>query len=281
MGNLRAVVTVAAIVFAAGCGDDGATIDAPIVIIDAAIDAPPDAYVPDAPNYDFTCLNNAAPTTATATIQLSGTAQQVVVQGTMPSVELAANVTIQACRVNAGGTCTGQNNLGTVGPTGVDGVFMTAAISTGTPPVPLDGYLVATKATYRTTRVYPASPLTMNQPGVPVLLLGTATIAMAAQFNLITHTAGNAIIATVVTDCSMPPQPIPGATVAVTQNGQPVGNTQDASLLDPMGAGTFITFDVPPGDTTVAASYNGMTFRTHVVGTAADGTSATQIRPGF
>jgi hypothetical protein len=282
MGNLRAAVTVALIAFTAACGDDAATPDAPIVIVDAAIDAPPDAYVPDAPNYDLTCITNTTPpATASATIQLSGTAQEVVLQGTTPSVQPAAGVTIQACKVNTAGNCTGQNNLGTVGPTTANGAFMTAAIANAA-MTPLDGYLVATKTNFRTTRVYPAAPLTMDQAGVPVLLLGNQTIALAVGAGFITHSAGNAIVGVLVTDCSTPPQPIAGATVTVTQAGQPVGNTQDASLLDPMGAGAFITFDVPPGiETTVAASYNGMTFRSHVVDTTADGTTTTQVRPGF
>lgn len=38
---------------------------------------------------------------------------------------------------------------------------------------------------------------------------------------------------------------------------------------------------VPPGDTTVNATYNGMTFRAHVVASVADQITTTQVKPGF
>lgn len=281
MGNLRAVVTIAAIAFSAACGDDGsATPDAPIKLIDAAIDAPPDAYVPDAPNYDFTCLNNAAPTTASATIQLSGIAQEVFFNGTSPGIRGAAMVTIQACK----GNCTGQNNLGTTGPTPAGptppaGTYMTAAATTG--GTPLDGYLIATKTGNRTTYVYPASPLTMNQAGVPVIMLTNQIVSAIAAFG-INQTAGNSMFAILVTDCAATPVGIGGATVTVTQNGTVVGDAPfDASSVDPQGEGAWFITNVPPGLTTVSATYNGMTFRSHIVNAVADTTTTTQVKPGF
>jgi hypothetical protein len=173
----------------------------------------------------------------------------------------------------------GANDLGTMGPTSASGAFMTDPITTGGSP--LDGYMIATKTGNRPTYVYPASPLVMDQPNIPVIMFSTDLIATGVLVGLIEHTSGNAIIATLVTDCSSPPLAISGAVVAVTQNGVPVGNTQDAGALDPQGEGAFITFDVPPGPTLISATYNGMTFRAHSVGTTGDATTATQIKPGY
>jgi len=275
MGNLRALVTIAAIAFTAACGDDAATPDAPIVIVDAAIDAPPDAYVPDAPNYDLTCYQNAAPTTATATITLAGTAQEVFINGMAPGIRNAAGVSIQSCK----GNCNGPNDLGTVGPTPVAGTFTTAPATTG--GTPLDGYLIATKTGNRTTYVYPASPLTMNQAGVPVIMLTNAIVNALAIFG-INQAPGNSMLAVLVTDCATPPVGIGGAIVTVTQAGTPVGDAPfDASSFDPQGTGAWFITNVPPGDSTVSATYNGMTFRPHVVGAVAGTTTTTQVKPGY
>lgn len=277
MGNLRAVVTIATIAFAAACSGDGSAKPDAAVIVDAPPDAPPDAYVPDAPSYDLSCYQNVAPTTATATIQLSGTVQEAYLNGQNPALRNSMGVSIQACKGT--GACTGQNNLGTTGPTPAAGTFTTAAATTG--GTPLDGYLIATKTGNRTTYVYPASPLTMNQGGVPVIML-TNTLVAALAFVGINQAVGNSMLAILVTDCATPPVGIAGATVAVTQNGAPVGDAPfDASSFDPQGQGAWFITNVPPGATTVTATYNGMTFRSHVVGATADTTTTTQVKPGF
>lgn len=277
MGNLRALVTIAAIAFTAACGDDGsAAIDAPIVIADAAIDAPPDSYVPDAPNYNFGCYQNTAPATVAATVSLSGTAREVIVQGMAPAVVPASGVQIDACK----GNCAGGNRLDRQ-TTSTTGTFTTAAITTGSPAAAIDGYLLATKTGIRTTYVYPHAPLVADQPGIPVFMLSNSVISALPLLG-INQAAGNSLVGILVTDCSNPPMPIPGAIVAAKQNGIAVGDPpQDIGALDPMGEGAFIVFNVPPGDTEVSATYNGMTFRAHTVGAVAGTTTMTQVRPGF
>ncbi len=278
MGNLRAVATIASIAFIAACGDDGgsASIDAP-KIVDApkVIDAPPDAYVPDAPSYDFSCLNNAAPTTATATVTISGTAQEV---STSFALQPSAGVSIQACK---GSPCTGQNNIGTTGPTTTNGAYTSSVATTG--GLPLDGYLVATKAAYRTNRIYPASPLTKNEAGVPVLMLSEAQIPLLGMLpGATTQMTGKSMFAVLLTDCATPPTAIPGATLVVQQNGATVGDAPyDLGTFSAMAEGLFLVTNVPAGDTTVSATYNGMTFRAHVVGAIADQITTTQVKPGF
>jgi hypothetical protein len=262
MGNLRAVVTVASISFAAACGDDGGS------------------STIDAPNYDFSCYQNAAPTTATATVQISGTAQEVMLSAGGGSLIPSGNVTIQACK----GNCNGPNDLGTSPATmgtGVSaGMYVSMAATTG--GVPLEGYLIATKPLFRTNRVYPASPLTKNEAGVPVLMLSESQLTQLNSFGVINNDPGNAMLAVLATDCAVPPLPIDGAVVTVTQNGSMAGEAPFAAgTLAPQAAGLFLIGNVPPGDTTVSASYNGMTFRAHVVGAVADQITTTQVKPGF
>jgi hypothetical protein len=279
MGNLRQVLSIALISLAA-CGDDGGSgpVDARIII-----DAAPDVFVPDAPpdapNYDFTCLNNAAPTTAANTVTLSGIASEI-------TLDLAANppvaidpsgmASVQACKNN----CTGQDNLGTVQSANTTGDFMTAALPTG--GAPLDGYLVASKTGFQNTRVYPHAPVTADLAGVPVLLMSTQIYGSLGLAG-ITQTQGNAIVATLVTDCAN--TPIGAAEVHVTRNGVELGDTQSAGSFSPQGEGAFLTFDVPPdtnaANTIVSATYMGMTLRTHTVRTAADTLTATQVKPGY
>ncbi len=278
MGNLRAVLSVALLSLAA-CGDDGGSAkpDAPIIQLDAAIDMAPDTPpLPDAPSYDFSCLNNAAPTTANANVTISGTTQEVAVQGTMPAINANANVTVKACK----GNCTGPNNLGTVMSDG-QGVFTTAQLATG--GVPLDGYLDTTKTGDRRTLVYPPSPLTMNQGGVPVLMFDNAAFALFNQFLLEPdqNDATNGVVGIIVTDCMNMPITT-GATVAAKQNGTAVGDPPlDLGSLAAQGAGTYLITNVPAGDTEVSATVSGMTFRAHVVGVIAGTTVTTGVRPGF
>jgi hypothetical protein len=89
-----------------------------------------------------------------------------------------------------------------------------------------------------------------------------------------------------ITDCAAIPVPIPGATLSVQQAGANVGDAPfDVGGLDPMGEGLFLVTNVPASAngiaTTVSATYNGMTFRAHVVASVADQITTTQVKPGF
>lgn len=278
MGNLRSFVSVALVSLAA-CGDDGGSqpVDA-LVIIDAA----PDAFVPDAPpdapNYDFTCLNNTQPAAA-ANVTLSGTVQEINLDfaaNPPVSIDPSANASVQACRDN----CTGQDNLGTVTSAMTTGAFATAALPTG--GTALDGYLVATKTGFQTTRVYPHAPVTADIADVPVLLMSSQVYGSLGLAS-IDHDTGNAIVATLVTDCAG--TPIGAAEVTVTRGGVELGNTQSAGGFSAQGEGAFLTFNVPPdttaADTLVSATYMGMTLRAHTVRTVADTLTATQVKPGY
>lgn len=272
MGNLRTVMSIGLLSLAA-CGSDGADKpDAPKAI-DAAVDAIPDSPPIDGTSYDLSCLNNQAPTTIAATVTISGTAQEVVIQGGAPAIVANAGVSIKACK----GDCVGPNDLGTTTSALTTGAYTTGALTTA--GVALDGYLDATKTGDRRTLVFPPSPLAQSQTGVPLLMFSTAAFG-ALSIAGITQAPTKGMLGVVVTDCMN--MPITGAVVTVTQNGMPAGDAPfDIGALAAQAAGTWLVPNVPVGDTTVTAKYNNMNFRAHVVSSVAGATTTTGVRPGF
>lgn len=277
MGNLRTVMSAALLSFAACSGDGAAKPDAPLIHLDAAIDAIPDAPPPiDAPNYDFTCLNNTAPTNIAATVTISGTAQEIYLNGTSPGIRANGDVAVKACK----GDCMNANNLGTTASTVGTGAYSTASLTTGGTAV--DGYLDATKVGDRRTLVYPPSPVAQSQNNVPILQFSTAAFNALNAIGLISQNdQNNGMIGIVVTDCMN--TPIDGAAVTAKQGGNAAGDAplDLGPLSQGMAPGTWLITNVPPGDTTVSASYLGMTLRAHVVKSVLAATTTTGIRPGF
>lgn len=275
MGNFRTVMSIGLLSLAA-CGDDGGSgqPDAPKAI-DAAVDAVPDAPA-DASLYDLSCLGNAAPTTIAPTVTISGTAQEVVIQGVTPAIIANPGVSIKACK----GDCIGGNSLGTTTSSnvaGMIGTYSTVALTTG--GVALEGYLDATKTGDRRTLVYPPSPLAQSQPGAPILMFSTAAVSALATVG-INQDAAKGMLGIVVTDCAN--MPVTGAVVTVTQAGANVGDAPfDIGALAAQGAGTWLVTNVPVGDTTVTAKYGTAMFRAHVVSSVAGATTTTGVRPGF
>lgn len=267
--KLRACLFLALV----ACGGDGGskTPDA-AVQADAAveIDATPDA-APDAPvqQYDFSCMGNAAPTTAPTTMTLSGTAQNFNTQTF--SAEPVAGATVRTRTANeepiAGATTT----------TDAQGNFSVTVANQG--GMPVDGYLEATKEGSRTVRLYPAGPIHQSLSMIPILLLTNVSFAAVQQFAGKPQSAANGTVGLAVLDCAN--MPIEGATISVKQNNveyADAAHTYDASALQP---GAFLVFDVPPGDVEVNATYNGMPLRAHMVRTAATTTTTTYVRPGY
>lgn len=273
MGNLRAVLSVALLSLAA-CGGGGSDKpDAPLIHVDAAIDAIPDSPPPpDAPSYDFSCLNNTPPTNIATTVAVSGTAQEVVIVNMAPSIQPNGGVAIKACK----GNCAGPNDLGTTTSTQGTGAYSTAALTTG--GTALDGYLDATKTGDRRTLVYPPSPLAQSQSNVPVLQFNNG--AFAALNSFINQTDTKGLVAIVVTDCMN--MPIMGATVSAKQNGTAVGDAPfDLGAVAAQAAGSYLIANVPVGATEVGATYMGKTLRAHTVLSVAQATTTTGVRPGF
>ncbi len=264
----------------AACGDDGGSAkpDAPTIHLDAAIDAAPDTPpLPDAPSYDLTCLNNTAPTTAAANVTISGTTQEISVSGTMPTITGVSGAAVKSCT----GNCQGPNNLG-MSTSGAAGAFSAGPLPTG--GTPLDGYIDVTRTADRRTLVYPPSPLTMDQAGVPVLMFNNNAFNALNTFGILSpaqNDTANGLVGIIVTDCKNVAI-TEGVVVTVKQNNTAVGNAPlDLGGLAAQGAGTWLVANVPAGDSTVSATYNGMAFRAHVVNVIAGTTVTTGVRPGF
>ncbi len=271
MGNLRAVLSVALLSLAA-CGDDGGSAkpDAPIIHLDAAIDAVPDAPpAPDARTYDFSCLNNTAPTTADATITVSGTASTLSGMAMNP----ADNVTLEARLVSTDAV------LDSDGPTSATGAWSLGPVPGVTP---VDAYIRATRSgsgNERTTLLYTPQPLRTSQTMVPVLLISDTQLN-ALTMGALTQEANKGFFGVIVMDCAG--TPIDGASLSVKQGGTEVGTSFDVGQFASQLAGNWFVFNVPVSDNTVVnASYNGMSFRAHSVKSAAQTTTTTIVRPGF
>ena len=282
MGNLRACFAVAVLAMAASCGEDHAKADAAIVIVDA----PPDAkqfFDAPPPMYDFTCMGNAAPTTATAQITLGGTVQRAYLNGTTPAVAPRDGATLKACKAGET-TCTGQNQYGNNVTSAGGGNFSIGPINTSM--MPLDAYIEMTDTGSRTTYVYPPSPFTADQGMIPVLTFDPALIQLLGAFTSCTQMdTNNGIIALAVTDCAQAPiDDSANVMISIKQGGSEVQGTDvvDLGMLQAQAAGTFLICNVPANaTTTVDATYNSMSFREHDVKVVAGATTATLLRPGY
>lgn len=274
MGTIRSSLYSVLLASVVACGGSKDKPDALIVIPDAPPDAQPDA-MPDAPGYDLSCIGNSVGNTA-ATVTVAGTVTELSIMGTSPQIAPLPDATLNACK----GNCAGANKLDTQ-TSDASGNFMTAALTTG--GAPLDGYIRMTHTGDRTVMAYPPSPLTQNLDSVPVLTFTDGALQALVALGICPQTGTNGMAALLVTDC-MNARISDTANVALSikQGGTEVTGTTvlDAGQLSSMGAGLFLVCNVPPGVTTVNATYSGMTFLAHDVTFTAGTTTETQIRPG-
>lgn len=275
MGKLR----LSLVIGLAACGSNNATPDAHIVVVDAAPDAKVFMDAPP-PTYDFSCFGMAAPTTAADPVTIAGQTGSLSQTGTLTGLNGVA-VEFYKTGVAAPLATTTSATLNMT-----DGAFASGDLATG--GTPLDGYVKASIAAYRTTFLYPPSKVVANLANVPVPMLDSNNFDLLLQFVLMAtqNDTANGVLFVPVTDCAL--MPINGATLSVKQGATEVGEQHDLGMLAAQAAGTFIVLNVPDGDVTVSASYNGMDFPPHVVtahkkpnGANAVGTiTATAVRPG-
>jgi hypothetical protein len=277
MGNLRACFAVALLALAA-CGSDGAKVDAGIKLIDAAM---PDSKVwndaPPGPDYDLTCLNAAPPTTGADPITIAGTTQSFSMSG----AEVVGGAAVDLFKK------TSSTAIATTTSDMTTGAFTSGNLVTG--GTPLDGYIRAGKATFRTTYMYPPTVVPASLTDVPVLMIPNSLfsqieIATGAQDDTM-----NGAMLIAVTDCNLADQTLVGeAVVKVQQGGADVGAMFGLGAFDPSLAGTFIVGNVPDGETQILVTYEGTAWPTRTVrafkapmGQDAEGTlTFTAIRPG-
>ncbi|MDB4954993.1 MAG: hypothetical protein JWO36_2562 [Myxococcales bacterium] len=228
---------------------DAKDIDAPRQI-DAKIfmDAPP-------PMYDLTCFGVTPPTTADATVTVSGTTETFNQSGMLQAVTSVVLDTYKTGVVAP---------LNSVTSSATDGTFTTGTLVTG--GTPLDAYAKTTKTGYRTTFLYPPSPITKSLTMVPVPIISTAlwTFAASALPPPAQDDTNNGVLFVTVADCALTPI-TSGATLSVKQNNANVGQINDLGALLPAAAGIYLVTNVPDGATSISAVYNGMNFPAHTV----------------
>lgn len=288
---MRAIRTCLFAMLFAACGGGGEKKpDALIIIPDAAPDAPPDAFEPV---FDFSCMGNAAPTTAAANVTLSGFAAEVVLSGMQPTIQAAHGAKVDFCDASST-ECAGQDQLDTV-TTPASGCpqmgcpFTSDSLATG--GTPLDIYVRVSKNNNLTSYIFPASPVTANVANVPAAMFSQALISLLPAAG-ITQDPTKGILLVALTDCANAPiSDTANITLSIKQNGMDVQGTMsiDAGMFSPQLAGTFVVFNVPAGPdamnpsaaTEVGATYKGMAMRAHSVNVYRNSTTGTQLRPGY
>lgn len=203
-----------------------------------------------APSPAYACSGNAFPTTAPASITISGTISDFLA-GALDSVRVQAFQTGTAGAIDSAITDTA-------------GKFSMTVATGGTP---LDGYVHASKTGYIDTYAYPSAALPAN---------ATITIPMvtSGEFNIL---AGQAGVTPVAGKASLGLRPVDCTGAAVT--GALV-YTSPSTPAYTDGAGDFFVFNAPPGSTNVGASFQNHIFHTHPIVAWADAVTITIIAPG-
>jgi hypothetical protein len=243
----------------------------------APIDTRPiDTVQPDASPYDFSCLSNQQPTTAPDPLAYAGTTDTIGTGGLTALGGVALNV----YKVSAPTT-----SIETETSAG-DGTFSASLVTGGTP---LDIFVTAEKATYRSAYVYPPNPLHTAATGVVIPSVSDATFTQLSGFAGATQDdSANGALFIQVQDCSG--MAISHATLNVQQGGTDVGTLFDLGSLLAQAAGDYFVFNVPDGATQLTVTIGAVTFPTtaRTVGahkmpatTGAEGTiTITQVVPG-
>ena len=267
MGCVR-VCLVTAIVALAACSGDSAGPDAKTFM-----DAPP--------NYDWSCMGNTAPTTATDAVTVSGIVQEIYSKDGTPSVRPIPDALLLACSVSA--TCDGTTNDG-ITTSAADGTFSVGPHPIG--GVPYDSYMLVSREGFdRTTYLYPASPLIADNTGVKIPIMQNAFIAQLNALG-ISQAANKSIVGLQLVDCME--EPITDSAnvqlsikvdgVDVTGFGTSIIN---AGQFSADFAGDWFIINVPEGTTEVGATWNGKPLRPRTITTIHGTTSETKLRPGF
>jgi hypothetical protein len=271
------------IVVAAGCGDDGgAAVDAAIVSIDARPDAKEFLDAPP-PMFDFSCVNNPAPTTAAAQITVTGEVTRVEFTGTLMFNPLDG-ASVRACAAPGSPNCsTSGNQYGTTVTTANGGTFSIGPFATNGEPV--DAYVEMTESTSRTTLLFPDEPFTADANAGILTFTPQVVSALALLPSGCTQSAANGMLGFGVIDCA--DQPIADTanlTISVKQGGTEVQGTtvMDLGAVNGAAAGLFLICNVPPNNTTtIGATWTSMPLRSQVVKVVAGTTSQTVLRPGY
>lgn len=280
MGNSRLLASsLFALSMLVACGDDGGS---PIIVDSGIADAPPVDMAPpiDQPppiTYDFSCSTNTTPPAVATTVTVSGTVNEVSMQGLTP----LAGAVVKACK----GDCVDANLLATATPNPtVDGTFTTGPLTTNGTAIP--GYLVITKSTHWPTRIYPFAPLAADLTDVPTAMVTGQALQVLDIIGLPTQMAGKGVVAVLASDCSATLTGVGDADVSLLNGTTPAGDPpfDVGGVAGAQFAGIYLITNVPPGEYTVKVSYAGTTttnFLDNHITVVADGLTGAQMRPGY
>jgi hypothetical protein len=213
----------------------------------------------------YRCLGQPLPTTAAATITVSGTITHSVLT---PAPDSGSKI-----RAFKTGTATALDST----TTPANGAY-TITLTTG--GIPLDGYIQVTQSGYLDTYGYPPAPLATSAQQ-SVLLLTSSEFNTLSGLAGATHTAGKSSIAVIVQNCDG--TPVAGATVSSTPGGTVrynSGGGPSSSATSTAGDGIAYILNVTAGDVQVSASAAGNTLRAHTVNARADALIITAVTPG-
>lgn len=274
MRHVRTIGLSALILSVAACGGgDGAggpSSDGGASFEDAAgfHDAAPrlDAMPPE-----LACLGEQLPSTAADPIAVSGRSKELTLNGTedLAAVAITAYQIYPAAPDEALDSTTSAEN----------GDFSLSLMSGD---VPIDGYLVGTKADYLDVRVYPPQPIYEDLSAAPVTLITPASMSLIASISGVSLMSEMGVIIVVVFDCNGDPAAgaqistdgMVGKTVYLNENSLP-----DEELDQTTSAGAAILFNVAPGDVLVDAAVGGDSFRERLVVTEVGLITYVGIRP--
>jgi hypothetical protein len=230
-------------------------------------------------NYDFSCMGNALPLTAPATITVAGLAQEIFIDMGIAQMKPMPDADLIACK-NDGSTCDPTTNEG-IARSGPDGKYAFAPKATG--GTPLDYYLYVEKVGNRKTFLWPNSPLHADNPAVEVPMMQNAFVAALSALGIPAN-VNKSIIGLLAVDCaSTPILDADNVEVTISQNGQAIPNLTliDAHIFNDQFAGYFFLMNVQVGNLDVSATYKGQPFRTHRIVGYPGMTSETKLAPGF
>ena len=216
------------------------------------------------PAAGFECLGQALPTTAPATITVTGQVRQNVLSQTA-----LRGAYVFAFR-------TGDTTTLAADTSDTPG-FYSLSITTGRTPV--NGYVRVTDSTHITTYAYPAVPLAANATE-NVLMITSSEFSLLAGAAGISPTPGDGFIGLVVKDCAG--TPIAGATVTSSPPGIVRYNAAgfpSSSATSTGSDGVAYIANVAAGNVTLYGTASGHALRQHVVNARANAITLTEIQP--
>jgi len=216
------------------------------------------------PTPGFECLGQPLPTTAPATISVSGRITQNFISQTA-----LRGAYIFAFRTGATDTLAADTS-------DTPGNYEVSFATGGTP---VNGYLRVTDSTHLTTYAYPAVPLARTDTQNVFMATANEFSFLAAAAG-ITPVAGDGFIGVVVRNCAG--DPVANATVSSSPAGEVrynAGGAPSSSATVTGSDGVAYIANVAAGNVTVQATASGHTLRQHVVNARANAITLTEIQP--